>query len=163
MAPVKNPHTTNKNAVNNNTVVHSNITNSPSAVQNATTAANNASHAATGQRKQTGTVPKSSTKSTINANTIGIGSQQQQQQNGQKPLLQPTGVAQIANRSSPLNIVASIQHQQQQQQQHMRSHQQHKNTEIVAPIRRELKDLNVRYLLTLYKSYMYVPIISSIW
>ena len=143
MAPVKNPHSTNKNAVNNNTVVHSNITNSPSAVQNAATAANNSSHTATGQRKQTGTVPKSSTKSAINANTIAIGSQQQQHQNGQKPLLQPTGVTQMANRSSPLNIVASIQHQQQQQQ---RSHQQHKNTEIVAPIRRELKDLNVRYI-----------------
>lgn len=142
MAPVKNPNTTNKNSFNTNSLNHNSISNSPSSISAATNAthsnhSSNAAAAAAGtqhhSRKQTGTVPKSSTKSTGNSNAT------------QKPLLQPAGVAQMANRCSPLNIVASIQQQQQQQQHNQRQQQQHKNTEIVAPIRRELKDLNVSF------------------
>lgn len=133
MAPSKHANTTNKNAGNSvpNTTSSSSITNA--------TNSGNSSTSSSSQRKQTGTVPKSSTKST--ATNVGGKATTENQLNGQKPILQPPGVAQMANRCSPLNIVASI--QQQQQQQHMRSQQQYKNTEIVAPIRRELKDLNV--------------------
>ncbi|KNC34621.1 hypothetical protein FF38_09665, partial [Lucilia cuprina] len=145
MAPVKNPNSTNKNSTNSSNS-HSHNSIPPAGTTAVASNATNSSHSSnpsSSHRKQTGTVPKASTKSSTNCNSSTVA--------GQKPLLQPSGLAQLANRCSPLNIVASIQQQQQQQQQqHTRNQQQqqqHKNTEIVAPIRRELKDLN-DYLLT---------------
>lgn len=108
--------------------------------------------------KSTGTVPKvsSSSKSNSNSNTTALEGSAHQQQ---KTILQPIGVNNVANRCSPLNIVASIQQQQQQktrqvqQQQHQQQPQQHKNTEVVAPIRRDLKDLNVSDYLKINASF----------
>lgn len=138
-APVKNPNVPNK-IVSGSTSSHTSA--SFQAATNGT--------AASSSGRKTGTVPKSSiaTKNSTPTSQSDNNSEILLGQNGQhKPVLQqPPGViAQQANRCSPLNIVASIQQQQQNiRSSHHPQQMQHKNTEIVAPIRREL-DLNVRF------------------
>uniref|UniRef100_A0A1I8PQ39 Uncharacterized protein n=1 Tax=Stomoxys calcitrans TaxID=35570 RepID=A0A1I8PQ39_STOCA len=149
-APTKNANVPNK-VPSSNPVINSITTHIPAAAAISNSSANASS--GSGGRKQTGTgtIPKSLKSTTSNGQSVACNDVGLVGQQGQKPVLQqPPAVVQqqqLSNRCSPLNIVASIQHQQQQQQQHIRSQQQHKNTEIVAPIRRELKDLN-DYLLT---------------
>ncbi|XP_005187213.2 uncharacterized protein LOC101891600 [Musca domestica] len=162
-APTKNPNIPNK--VSSNTAVPNS---NSSSFHNPSTSSGSGGSSSGGRSKQTGTVPKATTTAAakISSSTTNkqqsvnpeVNDLQQQQQQPHKPILQqPAVVAQqhLSNRCSPLNIVASI----QQQQQHARNQhpagghhhhlqqQLHKNTEIVAPIRRELKDLN-DYLLT---------------
>ncbi|XP_073838079.1 combover [Musca autumnalis] len=164
-APTKNPNKDSRNIVPSSG--SSSFHNPPS-----TSSTSGTSSPMGGGRKQTGTVPKAATTATKISSSSTTASKQQSvipevndQQPSHKPILQqPTVLAQqqqhLSNRCSPLNIVASIQQQQQhaaRSHQHHHHHHQHaapvtgqqlhKNTEIVAPIRRELKDLN-DYLLT---------------
>ncbi|XP_075163442.1 combover [Haematobia irritans] len=132
-APTKTPNNVSSKGPSNALPNHS----SSSYLIPASSAANNTNSSSSGGR--TGTIPKSTKIST--APNVGneISGQHCQTTIPQQPL-NVVQQQQLSNRCSPLNIVAS-----QQLLHHVRS--QHKNTEVVAPIRRELKDLN-DYLLT---------------
>lgn len=142
MAPAKNPNAANKISGNSNAQSLSNIP-LPGGVANNAANCHLTSSSSSTQRKPTGTVPKTSAKSTTSTNATA---------GGQKILLQPSSVSQVANRCSPLNVVASV------QQHHSRT-QQHKNTEIVAPIRRELKDFNVSLSIVNYSHFALIYVV----